>query len=343
MSIKDRALLESIAVNSDKLITYIKIRIFIAEIMSRQRNINSCGTVPAYLAGQTSMAVKTTIQMKFKIYTILLTPVFIFTACTTVKLGIPEQFARQATEMNVKGINGFTVNQTLTFGGYSTSKIKNDWVITREKSGPVWEFNTEKNLLKVFNLDNINKRTSSNTKYQYSLYGDGLESKIFCIESKDMAEREIKTHIKWLGDFSQTKSYKYSFSAAVLPLIDGYDEPWQVVLYTNYDATRDTAKRFLDLPYAEEEGYATNGDETIIIRTVRAKKMTTPKGRQVNMPVQMPAGYELRIDDGVVGIIDVYDNSVWIYNDLDKETRLILASISSAILLRRLGSAGAVD
>jgi hypothetical protein len=274
--------------------------------------------------------------MRLKLYTFLLIPVLVFTACTTVKLGIPEQFSRQATELHVKGLNGFTINQSLTFGAYATSKIKNDWVFTREKSGRVWEFNTEKSLLKVFDMDNINKRTSSNTKYQYSLYGDGLESKIFCIENKNLAERDIKTHINWLGDFSQTKSYRYSFSAAILPLIQDYEEPWQVVLYNNYDAKRDTAKRLFELPYIEEEGYATNMDETIIIKTIRTKNVTTQKGRNVNMPVKMPAGYELRIDDGVVGIIDTYDNNVWIYNDLDKEIKLIVASISSAILLRKL-------
>lgn len=276
------------------------------------------------------------LKMKAKTYLSLLFPVLAFTACTTVKLGIPEQFSSQATEMHVKGLNGFTINQKLNFGNYTTSKIKNGWVRTHEKSDRISDVSTEDRLLKVFNIDNTNKTTTSNTKYQYSLYGDGLESQIFCLERKSSEERDIKTQIKWLGDFSSTKNYQYSFSAAILPLIQNFDEPWQVVLYNNYDAKRDTAKRLLDLPYVEEEGFATNGKETITIRTIRTKKMTTSAGRSVNMPVRMPAGYELRIDDGVVGIIDTYDNNVWLYNELDKETKFILASISSAILLRKL-------
>ena len=50
----------------------------------------------------------------------------------------------------------------------------------------------------------------------------------------------------------------------------------------------------------------------------------------------MLTGYELRWDDGVVGIIDILDNSVWIYNDLEAEDKLILSSVSSAILLKRM-------
>ena len=46
--------------------------------------------------------------------------------------------------------------------------------------------------------------------------------------------------------------------------------------------------------------------------------------------------YELKIDGGLIGVIDVFKNNVWIYNDLDKDMKLIIASVSSAILMRRL-------
>jgi hypothetical protein len=49
-----------------------------------------------------------------------------------------------------------------------------------------------------------------------------------------------------------------------------------------------------------------------------------------------PALYELKIDGGVIGIIDVSKKNVWIYNDLDKDMKLIIASVSSAILMRKL-------
>ena len=281
--------------------------------------------------------------MKRTIYAILLLSGLGFSACTAVKLGIPEQFSSQATAMHVKGLNGFTINQKLTFGNYATSKIRNGWVRTQEKEDRISEVSTEDRLLKVFNIDNTNKTTSASTQFQYSIYGDTLEAKIFCLERKSAEEQDIKTHIKWLGDVSSTRNYQYSFSAAILPLIPDYDAPWQVVLYQNYDTKNDTARRFFDLPYVEEEGYATNGDEKITIRTIRTRKATTAKGSPVNMPVKMPAGYELRIDDGVVAIIDTYANNIWIYNDLDKRTKFMLASIASSILLRKVGSVEGIE
>ena len=50
----------------------------------------------------------------------------------------------------------------------------------------------------------------------------------------------------------------------------------------------------------------------------------------------MLSGYELRWDDGVVAIIDILDNSIWFANNLEASDKLILSSISSAILLKRM-------
>ena len=50
----------------------------------------------------------------------------------------------------------------------------------------------------------------------------------------------------------------------------------------------------------------------------------------------MLSGYELQWDGGVVAIIDILDNNVWIYNDLEPSEKFILSSISSAILLKRM-------
>jgi len=113
-------------------------------------------------------------------------------------------------------------------------------------------------------------------------------------------------------------------------------EPWQLVVYNTYDRAKDTARRLFDMPYVEEEGYATNGNETITLKPVRVASMTAKNGRQAQFPVKILSGYELRIDDGVIAIIDSLSNKLYVYKELDEPTRLIVASISSALLLRQL-------
>ncbi|HEY6954489.1 MAG TPA: hypothetical protein VI385_04560, partial [Flavisolibacter sp.] len=77
--------------------------------------------------------------------------------------------------------------------------------------------------------------------------------------------------------------------------------------------------------------------DNIAIRPLRIDNVTTKSGKQTKViGGKMLSGYELQWDGGVVAIIDILDNNVWIYNDLEPSERFILSSISSAILLKRM-------
>jgi hypothetical protein len=108
-------------------------------------------------------------------------------------------------------------------------------------------------------------------------------------------------------------------------------------MINRYDADKDTARRIFDRTYVEEEGHATNGKENITIRSLRIDKVTTKTGKDTKVfGGKMLTGYELRWDDGVVAIIDIMDNNIWLANNLDAPDKLILSSIASSILLKRM-------
>jgi hypothetical protein len=268
--------------------------------------------------------------------TILIISLLTISSCTSIQLAVPEQFSSQATKMHVKGVNGWQIGQRLSFGKYNTSKVKRGCNITSTRQDRNSGITTEERILKVFNIQKENTTSNQRTKYQYTLQDGNLAAEVFCLEKMTKEELVVRSNIRWLGDTYQTKNYQYSFSAAILPMTREDDEPWQLVLYNNYDRSKDTARRLLDLPYVEEEGWVSNGKETITIRPIRVRNVTTKKGREAQMPVKMLSGYELRIEDGVVAIIDTFDHNIWIYNELDAPTKLVIASIGSALMLRKI-------
>lgn len=274
------------------------------------------------------------IQVKKNLFIIIIIGALV--SCTSVKLAVPSQFTGAATQMPVKGLSGWMINQQLTFGNYKTSIIKKGWTTTGSTSDRTSNITTDQRLLNIFNVENETNTVSQKSKYHFTLNDGNLSTEIYCIEKKSAEEFVVKTGI--LGDFSKTKNSQYSFSAAILPQTVINGEPWQLVLYSLYDAAKDTTKRIFDNPYKEEEGFATNGKETITIRPVYVKAATTKDGKEKKLPFKIPSGFELRIDDGVVGIVDTFGKSVWLYNDLDANTKLILASVSSALLLRKIES-----
>lgn len=257
-------------------------------------------------------------------------------SCTSVKLSVPQQFSDQATQMHVKGLNGWSIKQQLSFGSYHTSTVKRGWNISSGSADRPSEVTTEDRLLKVFHVDKNSITVNQKNKFQFTVTDGNAAADIFCLEKMTKEQLVIKSNNRWLGDIYDTRNYQYSFTAAILPLKVKNDEPWQLVVFNNYDEKKDTVRRLFDMPYVEEEGYVTNGKETIMIKPLRIQHFTTRSGKDAKFPVKILSGYELRIDDAVAGIIDTFDNNIWLYNELDADTRLLLAAISSALMLRKI-------
>lgn len=257
-------------------------------------------------------------------------------SCTSIRLAVPDRFSSQATMMPVKGLKAFSGRKPISFGDYRTSRIKRGWHITSSRPDRNSGITTEERVLKIFGVQNTNYTSKERTKYRYTIQDGNLTAEVFCLEKMVKENWEIRTNVRWLGDISETKNYQYSFSAVVVPLTMKDDEPWQVVYYNDYDRSKDTTRRILDLPFVEESGYASNGKDTITIRPVRVTNVVSKSGKEAKFPIKVLTGYELRIDDGVIAIIDAFGHNVWVYNDLDQPTKLVVASVSSALLLRKV-------
>jgi hypothetical protein len=270
-------------------------------------------------------------------YRFLAPLMILLSSCTAVKLSVPAAFSEQATKMPVKGVNGWKINQQLSFGNYKTSSIKRGWDFTSSVQYTKFNINPEEMLLRVFAIDTDKRRENQRSKFRYMIEDGNLVAEIFATEKFNERELVYKSNNPWLGSASKTQRYEYAFSAAIIPLTATNNEPWSLTMINRYDADKDTARRIFDRPYVEEEGYATNGKENILIRSLRLEKVTTKSGKDTKVfGGKMLTGYELRWDDGVVAIIDIMDNNIWLANNLDAPDKLILSSIASSILLKRM-------
>ena len=270
-------------------------------------------------------------------YNILIIVLVVLSSCTAAKVQVPEKFSSQATQLQVKGINGWQVGQKLSFGNYTTSVIKRGWDFTASLQYTKFRMRPEEALLKVFDIHTDNNTNWQRSRFQYTLQDGNNVAEIYATEKFNEKQLVYKSNNPWIGNASKTARYEYAFTAAIVPLTNKVEEPWSLVLINKYDAAQDTARKLFDAPYVEEEGYATNGKENIAIRPLRIEKLTTAKGKETKVfGGKMLSGYELQWDGGVVAIVDILDNSIWLYNDLEPADKLVLSSIASAILLKRM-------
>lgn len=258
-------------------------------------------------------------------------------SCTAAKVSVPSGFSAQATKMPVKGLNGWIVNQRLSFGSFNTSTVKRGWDFSSAVQYTKFGLDPQTLILRVFNIDTDKRNLQQRNKFQYTIQDGNLVAEIFATERFKENQLVYKSNNPYIGQVSSTGRYEYAFTAAILPLMEKENDPWSLVLINRYDIKKDTARGLFQRPYVEEEGYATNGKENITIRPLRLEKMTNKNGKDMKVfGGPLLTGYELRWDDGVVAVIDILDNAVWFANNLDNRDKLILSSISSAILLKRM-------
>jgi hypothetical protein len=273
--------------------------------------------------------------MLFKIF--IAATIFILGSCTAAKVSVPDQFKQHSTRYPVKGLNGWMVNQKLSFGPYQTSNIKRGWDFSSSFQFTKFNIRPEEMLLKVFDIDTDKKNLNQRNKFQYTIEEGNQVMEVYATERFSENQLVYKSNNPYLGSASKTNRYEYAFTAAIVPLTGKQPEPWSLVLMNSYDIRKDTAKGIFDRPYVEEEGYVTNGKDNITIRSLRIENMTTGSGKQTKVfGGKMLSGYELQWDGGVVAIIDILDNSIWIFNDLEQSEKLLLSSVASAIMLKRM-------
>src|SRR4029079_11791519 len=177
--------------------------------------------------------------MRLSIFTLII----IFTSCTTAKLSVPEKFSSQATKMPVKGINGWQINQQLSFGPYNTSKIKRGWDFTASVQYTKFRISPEEAILKVFDINTDKNNNYQRNRFQYLVEDGNLMAEIYATEKFHENQLVYKSNNPWIGNGSKTNRYEYAFTAAIVPLTVKNDAPWSLVILNKYDVNKDTARK----------------------------------------------------------------------------------------------------
>lgn len=256
-------------------------------------------------------------------------------ACTVAKVGVPAQFAAQADQLKVKGLNGFTFNQSLNFGLYTASEIKKGWDVSSKWQVSNISLRPEDMMIRLLNINTDRFSSKEKNKFQFTIRDEKLMADVFALEATTEKGKVYNTNTA-LGTISQRDQLNYDFSAIIVPYNFEPKETWKLVMQSNYDRKKDTARSIGDLPATTDNFYASNGKETITIHPLRITQTTSAKGKTTKIwGPGILSGYELRIDNGVIAVIDIVDPTVWLYKELDKPTKMIVSAIGSAILLKR--------
>lgn len=257
--------------------------------------------------------------------------VLLFSCNTTMKLAVPSKFAEQAVMLEVKGAR----SKHVSFGNYQTSKIKRGWFTRSSRYGRGLFF--ENLLLNKVGVDKKEIITKEKDKFRFTLSDNSNNS-------ADVFAQEFQGHKNvnykfgngngLFDSYSRLQQYTYLLSATIIT--DTVSAPWQMQMSNSYDRKADTVNSIFTVLDNADHGVATNGIDTIVIKPLNLRKAVGPGEKEGKMPFKVLSGYEMRMEDGVVAIVDNIGKKIWFYKDLDDPTKLVLGAIATTILVKRV-------
>jgi hypothetical protein len=227
---------------------------------------------------------------------VLIALVLLLVGCKTPNILVSTDLKSNTSVFDVKGRQGWQFNQVITYGDYSTSKIKRSWTTKIE-------------------IPFVVKFQNANEKLSFTQFTpDKLQADVFAVGKFQNNELPL---LKGFMNYSLT--YKNIFAGTIIP-IDAYGNYWDFMIYNMESRLSDTkiCGNVKD----------TNGNEIII------KGVNKVDGQASWMQMEY-IGFEFFFHDQSIGAVStLYDGRIWIKDDVSPDIKLVISSLSTAILVK---------
>jgi len=228
-------------------------------------------------------------------------------SCRTAELAVNNDLKNETETYNVKGRQGFQIGQVVSFGDFKTSKVKRGWT-----SG--------------YSVPFIVKFQGAKEKLSFTQFGSNASSAEVTLVSrfKETEYQPIKEY------FSISLKYKNYFAGSVK--LTANQENWDFIVHNVDGASR-------SLRNNSTIGFVRNNHTQIDISGIRELEGSSSFITQNDV-----YGYEFQLDGKVIGAVSTINNGkVWFKKDLDDDLKLVLAGISSGLMLRNSVEENAVS
>ena len=223
----------------------------------------------------------------------------VLAGCSSPMIRVSDNLKSNTLIMDVRGVQGWQINQVITYGDYITSKVKRSW-----DSGYSYDF--------------FVRFEAAKNKLSFLQVMPGGAAEVSAVGKIENTEIDLLN-----GYLSYPLHYKNYFTGLIVPRYK--DNSWQFIIHNPSGAPiNDLFDKDLSCGYAKDD----KGNE-IKIMAVRELK------DQVNLIKFEHYGFEFYYNDVSIATVETINNCrVWIKNDLPEDIKLIVASMSKSLLLR---------
>ncbi|MBN2016522.1 MAG: hypothetical protein JW794_00035 [Candidatus Cloacimonetes bacterium] len=218
--------------------------------------------------------------------------------CSVPQIKLPSALQSDTSMYPVKGRYGFSWNKVITFGDYKTSKFNKGWTTSES------------------NTSDVLQMKSAKQKFNFIQYTpDGTQAEVVCAGQFEQSDVSV------LNDFfSIDLSYKNYFYGSVL--LDKGMDIWNFVV-NNPDQG---SPKNLTMGEAKND----KGEVITIKGILQVEGQNIPKIFQGDV-----YGYEFVYNDQTIGAVSTINaGAVWIKNGISDDQKLLIAGMSTSLLVR---------
>lgn len=219
-------------------------------------------------------------------------------ACRTAEFAVDKDLKNDTEVFSVKGRQGFQIGQVISFGDFKTSKVKRGWTFG-------------------YSIPFIVKFNGAKEKLSFQQFGaNGRAADVVLVS------RFKETEYAPLNDyFSISLNYKNYFAGSVK--LNEQEHAWDFIVHHVDGTSRSLGKN-------NTIGFLQNAATKIDITGVRELEGSSSFITQNDV-----YGYEFHLNGKIIGSVSVLNNGkVWLKKGLSDDLRLVLASVSSGLMLR---------
>jgi len=259
--------------------------------------------------------------MKRIFYTLV--AAILMTGCKPFRLAVSDDLKAAHDAYEVKGKDGIMIKQKLSFGEFSTTKVKRSWTKGNSgRSGLGFGSPYQDNWVNIISTEYINKKQTVN----FNLTDGTLTSDVYCVSrfnSKDLQVGARENSILNIGLDIFGKGYSSSSTYYVQVFTPGDSTPWQL-LFDNEEA-QFRAKEYVGyLAKSETEYY-----------TIHPASKIEKNGKVGNTLVGA-VGFEIRNPERkTIAAVSMMNKGMVFLGKVSKEERFLLANVCAALLLQQ--------
>ncbi len=218
-------------------------------------------------------------------------------SCRTAELPINENLKNDTETYVAKGRQGSQIGQVISFGDFKTSKIKRGWTF-------------------AYSIPFFVKFQGAKEKLSFNLSSaDGKSADVALVSKFKETEYEPVQDY-----FAVSLNYKNYFAGAIKLTTGG---EWDFVVHDVDGVSRSLGKN-------STIGFVRKEHHKINITGIRSLE-----GSSDFITQNQVYGYEFQQDGKVIGAVStINQGKVWLKKDLDAEIKLVLACVSSGLMLR---------